>query len=116
MLGRNRWLASLLGLTLGALFSVTCGPPVPVGGDCRFDPNCPGGIGGFCDNNGDCLSGHCCKKNECADGMCTTKCDKDPDCPVGMLCEGGTCYFACDTVADCAQGQECKKSGVCQWD
>jgi hypothetical protein len=116
MSARHRWLTSLLGLALGALVSVTCGPPGPVGGDCRFDPNCPGGIGGFCDSNQECGSGHCCKKNECADGMCTVKCDKDPDCPAGMLCESGTCYFSCDSEADCAVGQECKNRGVCYWD
>jgi len=110
------WHAPLLGFLLGAALSVTCAPPGPPGGDCRFNPNCPGGVGGFCDRDNECASGHCCDKKACDGGMCTYPCDSDPECPVGMLCDGGTCYFACDNVADCASGQHCKGDGVCRWD
>lgn len=108
-------LRSLLGLTLGALLSVTCGPPGPPGGDCRFNPNCGGGLGGLCDVDSQCASGHCCDKPSCAHGMCTFECKNDAGCPATMRCDGGTCYFGCNGVADCAVGQECTKKGVCHW-
>lgn len=110
------WLPTLLGLCLGALLSVTCGPPGPPGGDCRFDPHCPGGVGAYCDNDGECGSGHCCDKKECDGGMCTFECDDDHECPQGLLCEHGVCFYACSTAADCASGQKCKHDGVCEWD
>ncbi len=115
MSSAHRWLPSLLGLTLGALLSVACGPPGPVGGSCRFDPNCAGGFGAFCGADPQCASGHCCTKDACNGGMCTVKCDNDAGCPAGMLCDGGTCYFGCNSVADCAAGQECTKQDVCHW-
>lgn len=110
-----RWLGSLLGLSLGALLSVTCGPPAPVTGNCRYDPHCAGGLGAFCDKNADCFSGHCCGKDSCGGGMCTYKCDNDAQCPAGMLCDGGTCYFSCAGPTECANGQDCTKQDVCHW-
>lgn len=114
------WLGSLLGLSLGALLSVTCGPPVPPGGDCRYNPHCVpvgglGGLGAYCNHNADCGSGHCCEKNECDGGMCTYECKGDPDCPAGTLCEHGVCLYACAGEADCAPEQKCEHRGVCEW-
>lgn len=111
----THWLRSVLGLALGALLSVTCGPPGPPTGDCRYDPNCAGGLGGFCDKDKDCFSGHCCGKDSCAGGMCTYQCKVDANCPQGMLCDGGVCYFACSNPGDCSPGQDCTKEGVCHW-
>lgn len=116
MLWRFPWQASLLGLALGALLSITCAPPGPPGGDCRFNPHCAGGVGGFCDKDVECASGHCCTNKACDGGMCTFECDADSECPVGMLCDGGNCFYACDTAAECAAGQKCKGDGVCRWD
>ena len=110
------WLRPLLGLTLGALLSVTCGPPGPPVGDCRYNPDCGGGLGGFCDRDSECGSGYCCERKECDHGMCTFDCDSDPECPAGMLCQHDTCFFSCNNHGDCARGQKCKHGRVCEWD
>ncbi|HEY8379310.1 MAG TPA: hypothetical protein VIK91_22605 [Nannocystis sp.] len=113
----HRWLASLIGLSFGALLSVTCAPPPPPGTDCRFNPHCgSGAIGAYCEHDGQCASGYCCESDHCDGGMCTQRCDADPECPPGMLCEHGTCFFACDHHDDCAPGQKCEHGHrVCEW-
>ena len=78
-------LAIVLGALLGTLGGYACNH----GGDCRFDPDCGGGIGGFCDVNRDCADGFCCRSDNCGGGMCTFECDRDSDCPDDMACEHG---------------------------
>ena len=83
--------------------------------ECRFDPDCHGGIGGFCDSHHDCESGFCCESDNCGGGMCTVPCQGDGDCPHDMLCEHGVCFFACHSNADCAHGMSCEHGSVCEW-
>lgn len=85
---------------------------------CRFDPeDCRGGIGGFCDDRGDCDTGECCTEEaNCGGGMCTFSCDRHEDCPDDMRCEHNTCFFACDSDEDCAEGMSCEHDQtVCEW-
>jgi hypothetical protein len=84
---------------------------------CRHDPDCGGGVGGFCDGAGDCDEGLCCTSGNCGGGMCTYECHDDRDCPQDMLCEHDTCFFACDDDRDCAEGQSCEHgSTICEWE
>ena len=102
---------TLLGSALAA--EACHGPP----GDCRYDPHCGGGIGGFCDDDRDCADGHCCDSKNCGGGMCTYHCDNDRDCPSDMGCEHDTCFFLCDNDRDCADGATCEHGKtVCEWD
>ncbi len=112
----NRILASLV--TLGLLVCTVIGP-MGCSSDpphCRYNPECNGGIGAFCDFDNDCIEGFCCDSANCGGGMCTYSCGDDLDCPSDMLCEHGNCFFACDFDADCADGQTCEHaSTVCEW-
>lgn len=85
--------------------------------ECRFDPDCGGGLGGTCDKDRDCFEGFCCDSDNCGGGMCTLDCDGDRDCPDGMRCEHDICFFACDSDRDCAAGAQCEHGNtVCEWD
>lgn len=84
---------------------------------CRFDPDCGGGIGAFCDEESDCDEGICCDSGNCGGGMCTYRCDNDNPCPDDMACEHGTCFFTCDDDVDCAAGQSCEHGHtICEWE
>ncbi len=101
-------------------FLVACGHYGPYDDGyerCRFDPaNCPGGIGGFCDDDDECETGFCCDTKECNHGMCTFRCDERDDCPFDMECEHGVCFLGCDDGDDCAEGMKCEHGHkACEW-
>lgn len=84
---------------------------------CRFDPECEGGVGGFCDTASDCDEGFCCDTNNCGGGMCTYRCSDDHECPDDMLCEHETCFFRCADDTDCAEGMSCEHGEtICEWE
>ncbi|MCC7536236.1 MAG: hypothetical protein IT379_08485 [Deltaproteobacteria bacterium] len=84
---------------------------------CRYDPDCGGGIGGFCNDSGDCDDGFCCTdESNCAGGICTYRCNDDADCPDDMACEHDKCFFVCNDDSDCASGMSCEHGNtVCEW-
>ncbi len=106
----------VLSLLLGVGLGVACGPPP--GASCRANPFCDtGGLGAFCNNNGQCAQGGCCDNKDCGEnGMCALTCNKDKDCPGDQTCHGGWCYFQCGFDEDCADGQRCKDDHFCSWD
>lgn len=84
---------------------------------CRFDPDCGGGIGGFCQDRTDCATDYCCESDNCGGGTCAVVCDGDLDCPEDMLCEHGSCFFACASDDDCAVGMSCEHGQtICEWE
>lgn len=84
---------------------------------CRYDPQCGGGIGGFCGDSSDCDEGFCCtEESNCGGGMCTYRCDDDNDCPEDMACEHDKCFFRCDSDSQCAEGMSCEHGRtICEW-
>ena len=106
----------ILGLALLAASLAGCGGDDDIE-RCRFDPDCGGGIGGFCEDRRDCETDHCCTSDNCGGGTCAIVCDGDLDCPDDMLCEHGTCFFACSTDDDCADGMSCEHDEtICEWE
>jgi hypothetical protein len=104
----------LLATTLGVASAAISGCGVQ---ECRFDPQCGGGIGSFCDSHGDCDTDFCCmESSNCAGGMCSYECDSSADCPDDMRCEHHVCFFACATNDECADGMSCEHGAtVCEW-
>ena len=113
------WDHGVRAAAIGFLFACTpYGYPYNDGYDrCRFEPDeCPGGIGGFCDDDDECQTDFCCDLRECDGGMCTFRCDEHDDCPGDMRCEHGVCFLECDDNDDCANGMTCAHGHkVCEW-
>jgi hypothetical protein len=67
--------------------SAASGGKSPIGGGCKADDDCVGGL--FCDKND-------------PGGQCLKKCSSSADCGSGSVCsDEKKCYQACQSKADC---------------